>query len=125
MEELTNESYKKMDERHTELVSNITDLLQMLYTVVKEVRVAVDQTPYSIVSYDQVVPSDERPIKTSSTNPRTKIHVYSQAFDLGTSELNVVVKDISNFTFDFFAIPMYQLHVIKHVAVEEMKTRER
>ena len=57
MEEVTNQTCKKVDERHIELVSSIIDLLQMLCTVVKEFKVAVDQAPYSIVSHDQAGPS--------------------------------------------------------------------
>ena len=40
-------------------------------------------------------------------------------------ELNAVVKDISDVAFDFYILPMYQLHTIQHVVVEDMKTRER
>ena len=40
------------------------------------------------------------------------------------SEFNAVIKDIGHVTFDFSAVPMYQLHTIQHVVVEEMKTRE-
>ena len=57
IEEVANESCNKMDERHIELVSNITDLLQMLCIVVKEVRITFDQIPYSTVSQEEAGPS--------------------------------------------------------------------
>ena len=86
--------------------------------------VSVDQAPYSNVSLDQAGPSKERPVKASLTTPRRKIQVIGQAIVLGKLELNVVVKDIGDVDFDFSVVPMYQLHTIQHVALEEMKTRE-
>ena len=60
MVEVSNESCRKMDGRQIELTSSITNLVQTLCKVVKEVLVEVKQTPYSIVSLDQHGPSKER-----------------------------------------------------------------
>ena len=88
MENFSNESYPKMDERHAEL----TDLLQTLFNVVKEVRVVVNQTPYSIVSLEQDGSSEERTVKASSITPPIRNQVLGQATDLGTPKLNTMVK---------------------------------
>ena len=59
MEEVANQSCWKIDEFHTESVSNVTNLLQVLCTIVKEVRVAVDQEPYLTMLLDQASPFEE------------------------------------------------------------------
>ena len=107
MEKFTNQWYKKMDAHHTELLRSIADLLQMLCIVVKEVRVSVKWDLYSTMSQDQVVPSKERTVETSSMTPETNVQVISQAIYLGTLNLNVVIKDLFHVTFDFSAVPMY------------------
>ena len=50
--------------------------------------------------------------------------VVGQALDLGTLELNTMVKDLVHITMDISAVSMYDLHVIQYVVVEKMKTRE-
>ena len=59
MEEVSNDNYKKMDERNTDLVGGITDLLQILYVAVKEVRVAVMREPFQIELHEEVCPSKD------------------------------------------------------------------
>ena len=49
----------QLQQRHIELVRNITYLLQTLCTTVKEVGITVDKMPYLTVSQDQAGPSEE------------------------------------------------------------------
>ena len=105
MEEISNESYK-MDVKHTKLVRNITNLLQTLCIVGKEVRIATDQTSYSIELQDQDGPFEERPNDASLTTPQIRIKVVVQEIDLGTPELNTMVQDPSHITMYFSALPI-------------------
>ena len=42
-----------------------------------------------------------------------------QAIYLGTLEMNIMVKDLAHVTMYFFALTMYEVHVIHNVVVVE------
>ena len=73
----------------------------------------VDQTPYSNLLLDQVVPPKEQVVEASSTTPPIRIQVVGQAIELGKTKLNTIVKELGHVTMDFFALPMYEVHVIQ------------
>ena len=77
------------------------------------------------MSLDQDGPSEEWHVEASSMpTPPIRIQVLGQEIDLGTPELNTMIKDLGHITMDFYALSMYEVHAIQHVAVEEMKNRE-
>ena len=53
-----------------------------------------------------------------------KTQVLGEAIDLGTTELNAMVKKLDHVTIDFSALPMYEVYSIQNVAVTEMKVKE-
>ena len=58
--------------------------------------------------------SKEQPVEESSTQtPPIKIQVLGQEIDLGTPELNTMVKDLSHTTMDFSSFPMYEVHAFR------------
>ena len=59
MEEVVNQSCRNINEFPTKLESNVIDLLQVICTALKEVRVAVDQEPYLTMLLDQASPFEE------------------------------------------------------------------
>ena len=65
------------------------------------------------MSLDEVGPYEEIPIERSITpTPPIKIQLLGQEIDLGTPELNTVVKDLGHITMDFSVLPMYEVHSI-------------
>ena len=48
----------------------------------------------------------------------------SKALDLGMPEHNAMINDIGHASIDFYLIPMYLLHNIQEVVVDELNERE-
>ena len=85
----------------------------------------VNQIPCLFVLLEQDGPFEEWPIEESSTpTPPIKIQVLGQAIDLGTLELNTMVKDLRHITMDFVVLPMYEVHAIQNAVVAKMKNRD-
>ena len=85
---------------------------------------AGNQTPYSTESEDQDGPSEERHVEASKPNPPIMIQVLGQEIDLGTLEMNTMVKDLGHVAMDFSALSMYEVHSIQNVTVIGMRNIE-
>ena len=85
----------------------------------------VNQEPYLNVSQEEEGPLEEKQVEVPLTLTQRKIQLIAKPIDLGMSELNLFIKDLGHANFDLSAVLMYQLYMIHHVVVEEMKTIER
>ena len=55
--------------------------------------------------------------------PNINFQVIYKTIDLGTHEHNSMIKDIDHVSQYFFVVPMYLLHSIQHVVVDNLNTR--
>ena len=60
--------------------------------------------------WDKDGPSEEGPVEKLSTTKKTKTQVVSEGIEMGTPELNVMVKDIGHVTINFSTVLMYQVN---------------
>ena len=106
------ETCKNIDENHTDLVKDITGLLQTLCGAVKEVQVVVERESYMVMLEEKYDPSKERLVEVPSTSPHRKIQMIWKELDLGTPDHNSMIKDIGHVSLDFLVVSMYLLHSI-------------
>ena len=109
---MTNKTCKIIDEKHTNFFIGIANLLQTLCLGVKKVRVTVEREPYPTISKEEASPSKERPIEVPSMTPHRKFQVIFKELNLGTSNHNAMIEDISHVGLDFSVVLMYLLHNI-------------
>ena len=77
----------------------------------------VDYTPQLPQSWEIVASFEERPSDTMIPNQPVRVPVMVHAIDLGTLEMNTMVKDLGPVTMDFFVLTMYEVHTIQNYIV--------
>ena len=77
------------------------------------------------MAVNQTGPLEEQLVVASLTpTPPIRIQVLGQEIDFRTLELNTMAKDLGHVTMYCFALPMYEVHAIHNVAVDEMNVSE-
>ena len=110
-----NVTSQRIDIQHIHILEGVTNLLQILCSAENEAKVTIC---HPMVQSQEAGPSDDRPTKVQTSQKKRKVWVLPKEVDLGTSELNNMVSDISHVSVDMFVLPMFLLHNIQKVVVE-------
>ena len=97
-----------------QLTSSITNLIQTLCKVVEEVIMVVDYNTQFTELQDLAGSFEERPSDVSIPIPPIKTQVLGEATDLGTIELNTMLKNLGHVTINFFARSVCHSEICNH-----------